>query len=91
MATIEISSVNYNNQYAIVTFYPNTGGTVDFGYQLIPCFVELDYYFGTFSLFFSTFNKTCEIIVPPVGEFFLLLEDGGYLLQEDLGLLIIQT
>lgn len=91
MATVVLTSVNYNDQYSLVTFYSDTGSTTEFGYQLIPCTLSLDYYFGTFSLFFPTYNKTCDIVITPEGESFMLLENGGYLLQEDLGLLIIQT
>lgn len=90
MTTIELTSVNFNDQYALVTFFPATGGTIDFGYQLIPCTIELDYYFGTYSLFFSEFGKTCEIIIDDGLDSYLLLETGGYLLQEDLGLIIIE-
>jgi hypothetical protein len=60
MPTVLISSINYSGQVSDITFYPQTGGTVGLGSQLIPYYYTADYVYGTYSLFFSSFNSTCE-------------------------------
>ncbi len=60
MPTVLINSVNYLGQVSDITFNPQTGGTVSLGSQLIPYYYTADYVYGTYSLFFSAFNSTCE-------------------------------
>jgi len=43
MPTLLISSTNYNGQLGDITFYPDTGGTFNLGYQLIPYYYVADY------------------------------------------------
>ena len=43
MQTVLISSLSYLNQYGDITFYPQTGGTVPIGIQLIPYYYTADY------------------------------------------------
>lgn len=66
MPTVLISSINYSGQVSDITFYPQTGGTVNLGSQLIPYYYTADYVYGFYSLFFSAFNSTCtyEILSP---------------------------
>lgn len=66
MPTLLISSTNYNGQYGDITFFPDTGGTFNLGYQLIPYYYVADYIYGNYDVFFSAFNKTCsfEFILP---------------------------
>jgi hypothetical protein len=60
MPTLLISSTNYNGQLGDITFYPDTGGTFNLGYQLIPYYYVADYIYGNYDIFFSAFNKTCS-------------------------------
>jgi hypothetical protein len=64
MATqIQLQSTNYNGQLADITFYPCSGGTISLGYQTIPYTYTNDYYEGTYDLFFSAFNQTCQLVI----------------------------
>lgn len=58
--SIIISSVNYNGVVGNITFYPSTGGTISLGSQTIPYTYVSDYPYGTYSIYFPTFNKTCS-------------------------------
>jgi hypothetical protein len=60
MPTVLISSTNYNGYYGDITYLPDTGGTYNLGYQLIPYYYTNDYVYGIYSIFFSAYNKTCE-------------------------------
>ena len=61
---VQITSQNYEGQVALVTFYPCTGGTISLGYVTIPYNYEADYYLGTYTLYFSGYNETCEFSIP---------------------------
>ncbi len=64
MATqIQIQSTNYNGQLADITFYPCSGGSISLGYQTIPYTYTNDYYEGTYDLYFSAFNQTCQLVI----------------------------
>ena len=80
---IQISSVNFNNHLADITFYPDTGGTVNFGYNLIPYTTELDYVYGSYELYFSADNRTCYTYISNPNTDFLLQENYSLVLQED--------
>jgi len=57
--TIQITSDNFNNEIADITFYPDTGGTVSYGYNLIPALITTDYPYGNYELYFSANGRTC--------------------------------
>jgi hypothetical protein len=57
---IQISDVNLSGQTAEVTFFPDTGGTFNLGYQILPCILELDYVYGEYKLYFPELLKTCS-------------------------------
>lgn len=80
---IQISSVNFNNHIADITFYPDTGGTVNLGYQLIPYTVELDYVYGVYDLYFSADTRTCSTYFGNPDTNYLLQENYFTLDQED--------
>jgi hypothetical protein len=64
MATqIQLQSTNYNGQIADITFYPCSGGTISLGYQTIPYTYTNNDYQGTYDLYFSAFNQTCQLII----------------------------
>jgi hypothetical protein len=60
---IQLQSTNYNGQLADITFYPCSGGTISLGYQTIPFTYTNDNYEGTYDLFFSAFNQTCQLVI----------------------------
>ena len=61
-----VSSVNYNGQVGDITFYPLTGGTIHIGLQTIPYTYDSEYIYGTYDIYFSSYNKTCSsTIIPP--------------------------
>lgn len=62
---IVISSINYNGQIADITFYPATGGTVNIGQHQLPYSYPSDYFYGTYDLYFSSYTKTCTVILSP--------------------------
>lgn len=59
---VQISSVNFQNQVAQIIFSPDTGGTINLGYHLIPYSFTSDYYFGVYDLYFSAYPKTCSVV-----------------------------
>ena len=59
MATILISTVNYNGQIADIIFSPDTGGTVNLGSYVLPQQLDLNYVYGVYDLSFSAFGSTC--------------------------------
>jgi hypothetical protein len=63
MATIEISSVNFNGQYVDVTFFPCSGGSINLGTQLVPFQYTSDSYEGTYDIYISGYSKTCQLII----------------------------
>jgi hypothetical protein len=56
---IQISSINFDDQYSEITYYPDTGGTINLGYHMLPYSVNLEYYYGQYDLYFSAYPKTC--------------------------------
>lgn len=84
MATgIQISSTNFYNHIVDITFFPDTGGTVNMGYQLIPYNVELDYVYGVYQFYVSADTKTCYYYVNNPDTNYLLQENYFTLDQED--------
>ena len=80
---IQISSVNYNGDTADITFYPDTGGTVSLGTNVLPHTFDLDYYYGVYELYFSLYNKTCYTYIGNPDSNYLLQENYFTLDQED--------
>jgi hypothetical protein len=63
MDTLRIVSTNYNGQTAIITYYPDTGGTINLGTQVLPYDYIAPYFYGTYTLFFPSFGSTCTLYV----------------------------
>ena len=59
MPIVIIRSDNFSGQTADVTFYPATGGTVNFNGVIIPYQYQTDYPYGTYSVYFIDSNNTC--------------------------------
>ena len=81
--TIQISSTNYNGQFADIAFFPTTGGVIQLGELSVPFEYVSSNPNGTYELFFSAFSKTCTVVVDIPTDEYLLQEDLSFLLQED--------
>lgn len=91
MDTLRIVSTNYNGQTAVITYYPDTGGTINLGTQVLPYDYVASYFYGTYSLFFPTFGSTCTLYVEDLSGNFLLQENGDYIFQENYSKIIIES
>jgi hypothetical protein len=80
---VQISSTNFNGQIANITFYPDTGGTVSLGANVLPYTVELEYFNGSYELYFGAFDQTCYTYISNPDTNYLLQEDYSTLDQED--------
>jgi hypothetical protein len=58
-----ISSVNLSGLTTEVTFFPETGGTVNLGNQVIPFTYYSSYYYGTYSCYVPTYNHTYDLVI----------------------------
>jgi hypothetical protein len=65
MKTLRIFTDNYSGYTGGITFYPYTGGTINIGPQVLPYDYNTYYYYGTYDIYFSVFNKTCTLNYPP--------------------------
>jgi hypothetical protein len=61
--TIQITTDNYDGQTAVITYYPDTGGTINLGSHVLPYDYNADYYYGTYSLYFPEFDTTCTLVI----------------------------
>lgn len=64
VTTIQITTDNYDGQTAVITYYPDTGGTINLGSQVLPYDYNTEYYYGTYSLYFPEFDTTCTLVIP---------------------------
>jgi hypothetical protein len=62
-STIVIGTKNYSGETAHITFYPETGGTINVGSHIVPYNYLTEYIFGTYELFFSAYNFTCNFTI----------------------------
>ena len=88
--TIRITTNNYSGQTADITYYPDTGGTISLGSQLLPYDYVTDYFYGAYVLYFASFNKTCEFYIEDP-NFYLLQENLDPILQENNYRIIIEN
>ena len=75
----------------MITYYPDTGGTINLGTQVLPYDYIAPYFYGTYTLFFPAFGSTCTLYVEDLSGNFLLQENGDYIFQEDYSKIIIET
>jgi hypothetical protein len=61
---VSIFSVNLSGLTTEVTFFPQTGGTVNLGTQTFPFSNITDYYYGTYSCYVPTYAYTYTVVVP---------------------------
>ena len=62
-STVVIGTRNYSGETANITFYPETGGTINVGSHIVPYNYSTDYFFGKYELFFSGYNFTCDFTI----------------------------
>ena len=62
-STVVIGTRNYSGETADITFYPETGGTISVGSQVVPYNYSTDYIFGKYELHFSAYNFTCDFTI----------------------------
>ena len=60
---VSIFSVDLSGLTTEVTFFPQTGGTVNLGTQTFPFSYVSDYYYGTYSCYVPTYAYTYTIVV----------------------------
>jgi len=61
---VKILTQNYSGVTANITFYPDTGGTIDVGSHVVPYDYYAEYYYGNFELYFPEYGDTCFFTVP---------------------------
>jgi len=62
--TLKIFTNNYSGYSANITFYPDTGGTINLGTQILPYDYNSDYDYGTYEIYIIEFNKICILTYP---------------------------
>lgn len=62
---ILIESENFNGLEVDIVYYPASGGTIFLGTRTIPFYYETEYFDGLYILYSPTYQKSCEIIIPP--------------------------
>jgi hypothetical protein len=90
MTTIILTSNNYSGQTADITYYPDTGGTISLGSVVIPYYYSTDYFYGTYELYFSFYNKTCTLYIEDPSSV-LLQENLDPILQENYSKILIES
>ena len=58
-----ISSNNLSGQTTLVTYYPQSGGTIDLGVQVFPFTYTSNYYYGVYDCYVPTYNYTYSISI----------------------------
>ena len=61
---IRILSNNLSGQTTFVTYYPDTGGTIDLGLQVFPFPYLTSYYYGVYDCYVPTYDYTYTLTVP---------------------------
>ena len=60
---ILISSDNLSGLTANVVYFPESGGTIDLGTQVMPFIYNTDYYYGTYSCYVPIYNYTYDLVI----------------------------
>jgi len=63
---VYISSVSLSGLTTEVTFFPETGGTINLGTQTFPFSYVADYYYGTYNCYVPTYAYTYTVVVPGI-------------------------
>jgi hypothetical protein len=60
---IEILSNNLSGQTTLVTYYPQSGGTIDLGVQVFPFTYLSSYYYGVYDCYVPTYNYMYSLTI----------------------------
>jgi hypothetical protein len=60
---IEILSNNLSGQTTLVTYYPQSGGTIDLGVQVFPFTYTSNYYYGVYDCYVPTYNYMYSLTI----------------------------
>jgi hypothetical protein len=60
---IEILSNNLSGQTTLVTYYPQSGGTIDLGIQVFPFTYLSSYYYGVYDCYVPTYNYMYSLTI----------------------------
>ena len=60
---IEILSNNLSGQTTLVTYYPQSGGTISLGTKVFPFIYLSSYYYGVFDCYVPTYNYTYSLTI----------------------------
>jgi hypothetical protein len=64
-SSVVISSVNYNGKQGTITFTPSNGlPNINIGTVNLPYTYNSDYVYGSYSIYFPQYNKTCTVVTP---------------------------
>ena len=58
---VRILSDNLSGQTTNVTYFPDTGGTIDLGTQVFPFNYISSYYYGTYNCYVPTYDYTYSL------------------------------
>ena len=61
---VTILSDNLSGQTVDVTFFPESGGTIDLGSQIIPFTYETNYWWGTYQCYSPIYDTNFDITIP---------------------------
>lgn len=61
---LEITTSNYNGQFATITFLPCSGGSIYIGQVTLPYYYDNPYYYGTYQIYIPKYDKYCDIVIP---------------------------
>jgi hypothetical protein len=85
MSSVIINTNNYSGKNANITFYPQTGGTVNVGLVTLPYTYTSDYIYGLYVLFFPEYGTSCQIRftpTPPSNDLtYILIPDNDFYYQ----------
>ena len=60
---LEITTSNYNGQFATITFLPCSGGSIYIGQVTLPYYYDNPYYYGTYQIYIPKYDKYCDIVI----------------------------
>jgi hypothetical protein len=61
---LEITTGNYNGEFANITFLPCSGGSIFIGQVTLPYYYDNPYYYGTYHIYIPKYNKNCDLVIP---------------------------
>lgn len=82
MSSILINTNNYSGKNSTITFYPQTGGTVNIGSVTLPYTYTADYVYGIYVMYFPEYGTNCTLIfnvpAPPNDLYYLIIPNNDF-------------